>query len=93
MIEENNVCIHFPGISLKIARPISTISLITPFERSTKGCYRKCPCRVWVQCNYYNKMRRKKSRGDEKEYWKDIWDYYNNAFKLTIDMSVTNMNG
>lgn len=93
MIEENNLYIPFPGISLKQTRPISTLRLIIPFESNITGCGRKCACRLWPNCHYYNRMRYKEHRGDDEKYWKDIWDYYNNAFKLTVEMPVTNMNG
>jgi len=82
MTVEDVVYIPFPGITLKVARPIPTIDLIEPFERCITGCRRKCVCRLWLNCSYYNKIKWKKSRGDEDDILKDIWGYYNDTFKI-----------
>lgn len=89
MIIEDATFVPFPCIAIK-TKTVSTIDIIKPFERITTGCNRKCPCRVWHQCNYYNKIKWKKSRADKDEH---IWEYYNNIFRITYDMPITNMNG
>lgn len=93
MTEKGAMYIPFPGVVLKTVRPISTITIIRPFERGITGCGRKCACRLWPNCSYYNKMKWKKSRRDGDETLKDIWEYYNNTFKLTVEMPIANMNG
>jgi hypothetical protein len=48
MTAEDSVYIPFPGTALKTIRPISTIDLITPYEKNVTGCNKvKCPCRIW----------------------------------------------
>lgn len=93
-IVENSAFIPFPGIILKHAKPVSTINLIIPYEKRVTGCNKvKCPCRLWINCPYYQKMKWKKSRGNEDGHMKIIWEYYNNIFRLTYDMPIINMNG
>lgn len=94
MTAEDSVYIPFPGINLRQIRPMSTIDLITPYEKGVTGCNKvKCPCRVWSQCGYYNKMKWKDSRGEEDGHMKAIWEYYNNMFRIAYDMPMVNMNG
>lgn len=38
------------------------------------GCFRKCPCPLWVQCPYYINDKRKAERLARKQY--NFWEYY-----------------
>lgn len=93
MIAEESVYIPFPGTALRYMEPIPTINLIESYDTSVRGCNRKCACRLWPNCHYYNKMIWKKSRGCDDEHMKIIWEYYNDVFRITYDMPITNMNG
>jgi hypothetical protein len=92
MTTEDSVYIPFPGIILK-KEIVSMIDLNTPYEKYVTGCNRKCACRLWAQCGYYNKMRWKRLRRDEDEHMKTIWEYYNNIFKIAYDMPMVNIYG
>ena len=83
----------FSGIALRHIKPVSTIGLITPYEKKVIGCNRKCACRLWTTCSYYNKMKWRKSREDEDEHMKTVWEYYTSIFRITYDMPIVNMNG
>lgn len=93
MTAEDSVYIPFPGTAFGHIKPISTLDLIIQYEKKLTGCNRKCACRLWAQCGYYNKMRWKRLRGDEDEHMKAIWEYYNNIFRIAYDMPMVNMNG
>ena len=66
---------------------ISAASLASPltlglyYNAGTKGCMRKCPCRVWAQCSHYNTAKWNESRGEEEVVWEEIHEYYENFFK------------
>lgn len=93
MTAEDSVYVPFPGVTLRQIRPMSTIDLITSYDNSLFGCNRKCPCRLWVNCNYYNDKKWKDTRVEEDEHMKAIWEYYNNIFRIAYDMPIANMNG
>jgi hypothetical protein len=93
MTAEDSVYIPFPGTTLKTISPISTIGTIAPYEKNVAGCSDHCPCRRWVNCSYYNRTKWKKSRTDEDEHMKAIWEYYDSMFRITYDMPIANMNG
>lgn len=97
MTTEDDIYIPSYRTALKHIKPISTTNLVGPhdvsYDVSISRCKTECPCRIWSQCSYYNKNKRKKSRGDEDEYMKVIWEYYNNVFRITYDMHIVNMNG
>lgn len=80
-------------MTTSVIGPVSTIDLIKPFEKGIIGCNRKCPCRTWINCGYYNDTKYIGQMRDNEEYWTEIWEYFNNTFKLTFEMSITNMNG
>lgn len=81
-------------------RPI--VKTISPIEADTIieigiGCQGNCPCRLMVNCSYYNTLadtkRWKELRGDEKKFLTGIWEYYVTIFKITFEMPESNMNG
>lgn len=85
MTAEDSVYIPFPGTVLKNAEIVSTINLITSYEKSVTGCYNHCPCRVWQQCSYYNKMKWKKSRGNDDEHLDEIRKWYDTHFRIKFE--------
>lgn len=91
MATEDSVYTPFPGVDLRQVRPISTMDLIVPYDNSLSGCNRKCPCRMWINCNYYNEKKWKELREDEN--MEAIWEYYNSFFRIMYDMPIANMNG
>lgn len=93
MSAEDSTRKPFTGTILEPIKPISTIGIITPYDKNITGCNRKCPCRIWIQCHYYNNTKWNKSRRSEDEHTKIIWDYYDNIFRVTYDMPIANMNG
>lgn len=93
MMAEDSVYIPFPRTALRRTGTISTVNLVDSYDASVRGCNRRCACRLWINCSYYNKMKWRKSIGDEDGHMKTIWEYYNNIFRLTYDMPIVNMNG
>jgi hypothetical protein len=67
---------------------------LSPKEMIT-GCNRKCPCRVWVQCRYYNRQKWLgflKGMDIEKRYV-PLHEWYDLYFKAQIEMPLAAMNG
>lgn len=93
MSAEDSTCKPFTGTILEPIKTISTVTTIIPYEKNITGCNRKCPCRIWIQCHYYNNKKWNKSRISEDEHTKVIWDYYDNMFRVTYEMTIANMNG
>lgn len=93
MTATDSVNIPFPGKVHRHTKPISTTDLVESHDMAIRGCKTECPCRIWHQCSYYNKMKWKKSRGYEDKNMKAIWEYYNNIFRITYDTPIINMNG
>lgn len=50
-------------------------------KTQTRGCGKRCPCRTWINCHYYNNSRWKELRGDENILFKEINEWYENFFK------------
>lgn len=93
MTTEDSMYVPFPGVTLRQVRPMSTIDLITSYKKGVTGCNRKCACRLWVNCRYYNNRKWKESRENEDEHMEAIWEYYNVIFRISYDMPIANMNG
>lgn len=93
MTAEDSIYIPFPGTALRQTGTISTVNLVESYDTSVRGCNNICPCRLWINCSYHNKMKWRKSRGDEDEHMKTIWEYYNSVFRIAYDMPIVNMNG
>jgi len=47
-------------------------------------CNRKCPCRIWPQCDKYRDFTRKQERLSKKEY--DFHEWFDNSFKIDYGM-------
>lgn len=92
MTVEDSVYIPFPGTVLRHIKPISTVN-IDSYDASVRGCNRKCACRLWVNCRYYNNRKWKESIENEDEHMKTIWEYYNSVFRIAYDMPMVSMNG
>lgn len=83
MIAEDSVYIHFPGTVLKKVEIIQTVGLIIPYEKSSTGCHNHCPCRRWMNCGYYNKMKWKESHDDE--HLDEIHKWYETHFRIKFE--------
>lgn len=46
---------------------------------SVHGCRRKCPCRLWINCDTYVDRKRQTQRLKRKEY--NIIEWYKNNFR------------
>ncbi|MCZ7356717.1 MAG: hypothetical protein O8C65_07275 [Candidatus Methanoperedens sp.] len=56
------------------------------------GCKeRKCPCRLWVNCQNYVDMQRQARRLRNKEY--DFYDWYMDNFRWEAQMVDAIVNG
>lgn len=66
---------------IPVMSPASPLTLEIYYDKSTGGCMRKCPCRTWAQCHYYNNARWKKLRGEEDLLFQEINEWYENFFK------------
>ena len=77
---------------VSVIGPMSPIKLGTYYDTSIRGCGKKCPCRTWPNCHYYNNSRWKELRGDEELLWEEIHEWYENFFKYKPDMPDSNMN-
>ncbi len=66
---------------MSIVGPVSPLKLDIYHNISIRGCNKRCPCRTWINCHYYNKTRWKKLRGDKEIIWKEIEEWYENFFK------------
>lgn len=67
---------------ISVNSPISSLKFYIYYNKTAiNGCIKKCPCRVWVQCSYYNSARRKKLRGDKDSLFKEINEWYETFFK------------
>ncbi len=77
--------------------PTSTLESDTSdtyYDNGITGCMRKCPCRLWAQCSYYNVSKWKESRGDEDSTWEEINNWYETFFKYKPEMpDITYPNG
>jgi hypothetical protein len=54
------------------------------FQKTKRGCNRKCACRLWINCPYYNstlKMNKKEKLKREKE----IEEWYSCSFRVHIE--------
>ena len=50
------------------------------YKYTTKGCIeRRCPCRLWIQCKYYNEQKYKINRD---EIYKEIMEWYTDHFHI-----------
>lgn len=77
---------------ISIIGPDSPLKLGIYYDTAIRECARKCPCRTWLNCHYYNKGRWKVLRGDEELLWKEIHAWYENFFKYKPEMPESNMN-
>jgi len=51
---------------------------------TTTGCIQKrCPCRLWINCGYYNEH---KHRTDRREIAADIRYWYDTSFRIEYRM-------
>jgi len=66
---------------IPVISPVSPLTLGIYYNKSISGCMRRCPCRTWAQCHYYNSTRWKKLRGEENLYFEEINEWYENFFK------------
>ena len=66
---------------MPVMSPVSPLTLGIYYDKSIGGCMRKCPCRVWAQCHYYNSAKWKKLREDENLLFEEINEWYENFFK------------
>lgn len=81
--------------SLDMGSPIGPIFpniLDTYYDTAIRGCLRKCACRLWPNCRYYNNSRWNELKGDKEVLWEEIHDWYDNFFKYRPDMPDSNMN-
>jgi hypothetical protein len=57
------------------------------YDKSTKGCNKKCPCRIWTQCPYYiditEQQRRIKSKSDKKS--ENVHNWYDKYFRIRYE--------
>ena len=58
-------------------------------DSTTRGCARKCPCRIWAQCNYYVDITERQARLKYKnnKSWKEINDWYDDMFRAKYEHS------
>ena len=74
--------------------PMSPLKLETYYDTGITGCMRKCPCRLWAQCSYYNVSKWKESKGNRDEIREEINEWYENFFKYNPGMpDITYPNG
>lgn len=79
---------------VSVIDPVSPIKLEIYYDTAIRGCGRKCACRLWPNCHYYNNSRWKELRGDEEVLWQEIHEWYENFFKYRPDMpDATYQNG
>lgn len=76
-----------------IIGPRSTIKPGTYYNTSVSGCGKKCPCRTWTQCSYYNSVVWKESRVGNDATWKEVHEYYETFFRAKYDHSELLGNG
>ncbi len=77
---------------MSVIGPKSPLKLDLYHNVSTRGCNKRCPCRTWLNCHYYNGSRWKKLRGNEELLWEDIHTWYETFFKYRPEMPESNMN-
>lgn len=65
--------------------PFKAMSLLDGlhYETGIRACNRKCPCRLWVNCGYYNKIRWKGSHDDER--LTEITEWYKSNFRMKYE--------
>jgi hypothetical protein len=73
--------------------PRSTITFDTYYDTAISGCRRKCPCRTWAQCHYYNSAVWKTSRGEDGTVWKEVHEYYETFFRTKYEQGELLGNG
>lgn len=93
MTAEDGVYIPFPGTAIRHIKPISTTNIVEYYDVSISRCNKICPCGIWPQCSYYNKMKWKKSRGDDDEHLDEIRKWYETHFRIKFETPDTFPNG
>jgi hypothetical protein len=57
------------------------------YNTATKGCNKKCPCRIWIQCPYYvditEQQKRLKSKSDKTS--EIIHNWYDKYFRIKYE--------
>lgn len=67
---------------------------LIPKETAITGCNRKCACRLWVNCAYYNNQKWVKSREQDIERrYTPYHEWYDVHFRAHIEMPIAGMNG
>ena len=63
---------------------IQQLKNIIRIDTHIGGCIKKCPCRLWPNCHYYNnsKWATLRKKGD----YIQIYDWYDTFFKYKPDM-------
>ena len=84
---------YSPSDILSAMSPRSTIKLDTCYDTAISGCGRKCACRLWPNCHYYNSAVWKTSRGGDDTIWKEVHEYYETFFRTKYEHSELLGNG
>lgn len=48
------------------------------------GCARRCPCRLWINCDYYTEEKKRRERLRNKTY--SAGDWYREKFREEVTM-------
>jgi hypothetical protein len=78
--------------SLSTAPTIGQISPIKPeiyYNKATRDCWKKCPCRVWTQCRHYVDVTDQQSRLKYKNnrVFEEINKWYEENFRVKYEYS------
>ena len=92
MTAEDSTYIPFPGTVLRQTEIISTVNLVESYHTSVRGCNNICPCRLWINCSYHNKMKLKKSIEDD-EHIDEIRKWYDTHFRIKFETPEAFPNG
>lgn len=53
-------------------------------KTAVTGCARKCPCRLWINCDYYTEEKKRQERSGKRVYNAEEW--YSESFREEVRM-------
>lgn len=80
----NTEASSYPSSDIASAIDQGSIKSDTCCDTATRGCARKCPCRLWIQCNYYVDIteRQAKLKNKSDKGYSDICEWYDTNFRI-----------